>query len=304
MLKVGVIGLGRWGTRVAREYIQLMEEGIVESVALCDIDDSKLKPFASKCKIFHELDKILKEVDMIHICTPNSTHYEIAKKALENNVHTLVEKPMAEDVNSAFNLAELSLRKGVILQVGHIFRFANVVREIKQLYENGEFGEPYYFNIEWKHLIPPIENVDVIYDLLPHPLDIVNFITGKWPISFSGVGKALRRNKLPEVAFIEAVYNNFFANIHLSWVFPVKERKLEIIGSKKSISADCVKQIATIYDGSSSKDIHINPNNTIRDEILNFIDSVKTRKVNYNSSILGVRNVEMINLAIRSIKIV
>lgn len=303
-MKAGVIGAGHWGRKVAKEYAALVKEGLLESVVICDIDDSKLKPFATVCRTSSDLDTVLNEVDMIHVCTPNSTHYEVSRKALEMNRNVLVEKPMAARVDHAFDLAELSMKKGVVLQVGHIFRFADIVRKIRQLYAEGEFGEPYYFNLEWTHLMEPITDVDVIYDLLPHPLDIVHFVTGKWPHSLNGIGKAFRRSKLPEAAFIEARYHGFFANFHLSWVFPVRMRKLEIVGSRKSVVADCVEQTARIYEGNEVQDISVNPNNTIRAQILNFIKSIRTGESDYNSSIIGARSVEIIGQAVGNVTVV
>ncbi len=303
-MRAGVIGSGYWGSKVAEEYVILRKEGMLDSVVLCDKNGSMLKRFADKCETSTDYAKVLKEVDMIHVCTPNSTHYEVAKEALQLGISVLVEKPMAGDINHAFDLVELSMNNGLVLQVGHVFRFANIARKAKELYEKGELGKPYYFNLEWAHLIPPIKNVDVVYDLLPHPLDLVNFITGKWPISFDGIGKPFRRSKLIEAAFIEAAYDGFFANFHLSWVLPFRTRRLEIIGSKKSITADCVKQTATLYEKSEIEDISVDSNNTIRDEILNFMKSIKTGKNNYNSSIIGARSVEMIDQAIQSIKVV
>jgi predicted dehydrogenase len=303
-LKAGIIGAGHWGTKVVKEYIALYDEKLLDSVVLCDLDNSRLKPFANAINTSSSIDETLNKVNMLHICTPNFTHYEIAKKALESGVNVLIEKPMAEDVNHAFDLVKLSMSKGLILQVGHIFRFANIVRKIKQLYEEGEFGEIRYFNLSWTHLMPPMQNVDVVYDLLPHPIDMLNFITDKWPLSFIGIGKFFRRTELIEVASIEAVYDNFFANIFLSWVSPQRKRELELIGSKKGITADCVKQTATIYDGFEAQSINVDPNNTIRDEILNFIDAINTGKNDYNSSIVGARGIEMVNEAIKSIKLV
>ncbi len=302
-MRAGVIGIGYWGSKVAEEYIGLMQKGVVDSLILCDINESKLEPFIHKAQTCHQIDKVMKNIDIVHVCTPNYSHYGITRKALESGASVLVEKPMAEDVNHAFDLVELSMSKGLILKVGHIFRFANIVREISKLCASGSFGEPYYYSFEWTHLIQPRENVDVIYDLLPHPLDIMNFLTNKWPISFMGIGKAFRRSKLAENAFIEAIYDGFTANFHLSWVIPIKRRKLEIVGSKKSIVADCVKQTAVIYEESGSKELIVNPNNTIRDEILNFVESVKTGKSDHNSSIIGVRNIEMIDQARKSVKI-
>jgi predicted dehydrogenase len=296
-LRAGVVGIGFWGTRVAREYIALAKAGMLEQICLCDADSTRLKPFVNSCETCTDLAEVLKKVDMIHICTPNSTHYEVTRKAFEVNVNALVEKPMTEKVDHAFDLVELSMKKGVVLQVGHVFRFANIVRKIKGLFADQEFGEKYYFNLEWTHLMPPGGNVDVISDLLPHPLDIINFITGKWPISFKGVEKPFRRNELPEVAFLQAIYDEFFANLHLSRVSPVRRRKLEIFGSQKSITADCVEQTAMLYEKGCVRDVRVDPNNTIRDEILNFIEAVRTRKSNFNPSVVGVRSVEALEKA-------
>jgi UDP-N-acetylglucosamine 3-dehydrogenase len=301
IMKAGVIGLGYWGSKVAKEYIELVNDGLLESVTLCDTFSAKLKPFVGLCKTTDQVDQFLKEIDMLHVCTPNATHFEIGRKALEQGVNVLIEKPMAEDVNHAFDLAELSMKKGLVLQVGHIFRFSNVVRKIKEMYENKEFGEPYYFNLEWTHLIPAANSVDVIFDLLPHPLDIINFISGKWPTDFKGIGRPFRRAELVEAAFIECDYQSFFANIHLSWVNPIKSRRLDIIGSKKSISADCVKQTATVFEGNNSYKLEIEPNNTIRAEICNFTESIKTGKSDFNSCIMGARSIEVISRAINAI---
>ena len=188
-MKAGVIGVGTWGARVAKEYIALKEEKLIDSVMLCDQNDMHLKPFAETICTSNSIGETLSRVDMIHICTPNSTHYEISKKALKSGVNVLIEKPMAEDVTHAYDLVELSTSKGLILQVGHLFRFANIVRKIKHLVESNELGEVYYFNMSWTHQMPPIDNVDVIFDLLSHPLDIINFITGKWPIDFHSVSR-------------------------------------------------------------------------------------------------------------------
>ena len=302
-MKIGVIGIGRWGTKVAREYITLVNEGVIDSVVLCDVNNSSLKPFADEAIISSQIDEVLRKVDGIHICTPNSTHYEIAKKALKEEVHVLVEKPMTTNHNQAYELVELAIAKNLILQVGHIYRFANAIRKIKELYESGYFGKVYYFNLTWTHLMPYMDGVDVLWDLLPHPLDILNFITRRWPVEFVGVGRALRRSKLNEVASLQAVFDDeIFASIHLSWLSPIRRRLLEIVGSKRTVLVKCVKQEIRIFEGDEEKLLDIEANNTIRDEVLNFIRAIETGKNNFNSSIVGARNVEMIERAISSLR--
>ena len=301
-MRIGVIGIGSWGLRVAKEYLDLVRDGYIDDLILCDIDKSKLEIFSDEAITTDSLDHLINRVDGIHICTPNSTHYEITKKALENGVHVLVEKPMATDHGKAYEIAELALSNDLILQVGHIYRFANVIRKTKELYEKNYFGEIYYFNLTWTHLIPYIDGVDILWDLLPHPLDILNFITKEWPLEFSGVGRAFRRATLNEVVSLQALFNHFFASIHLSWLSPIRRRVLEIVGSKRTALVECVKQTIKLYEEGEERMMDVKANNTIKDEIINFIEAIKTGKNTFNSSIIGVKNVEMIEKALNSLR--
>jgi predicted dehydrogenase len=302
-LKIGVVGLGRWGTKVTREYISLMNERVIDSVILCDIDAHRLKSFAGEAIICSEVKEVLSKVDGIHVCTPNSTHYKITKMALDFGVHVLVEKPMTMDSNEAYDLVETAASRNLILQVGYIYRFANVIRRLKEFYKSNYFGTPYYFGLTWTHQMPYIDDVDILWDLLPHPLDILNFITEKWPIEFIGVNKAFRRDKLGEVASLQAIYNDgIFASIHLSWLCPIRRRTLEIVGSRRAALVDCVKQEIEIWEQEEKIMLEVKANNTIRDEILNFLNAVKTGRNTFNSSIVGARNVEMVEKAIKSLR--
>jgi len=301
-MKIGIIGIGRWGTKVAREYLALMNEGVIDSVILCDADNLKLKQFTNEVVACTQLNEVIQKADGIHICTPNYTHYEIAKKALKSDIHVLVEKPMTTDHNQAYELVELATAENLILQVGHIYRFANVIRKIRELYDSNYFGEVYYFNLTWTHLMPYMEGVDILWDLLPHPLDILNFITRKWPKEFVGVGRAFRRNKLNEAVSLQAIYDDgVIASIHLSWLSPIRRRVLEVVGSKRSALVECVKQEIKIYEDDKDEMLRVEVNNTIKDEALNFIRAIETGKNNFNPSIVGARNVEMIEKAINSL---
>jgi len=304
-MRVGVIGIGYWGKKVAREYIDLYEEGFIDSIALCDIDESKLEPFKEQVKTYSKIDEFIRAIDAVHICTNNQTHYDIAKAALMNETNVLVEKPMTMNHDQAYSLVEIASEHGLVLQVGHIFRFANVIRKVKELYKEGFFGDIRYVKLEWTSLMPPIKDLDIIWDLLPHPLDIINFVTGEWPTEFRVTGRAYRREKLSEVAFIQADYNNdFFANIAISWLQPIRRRTMEIVGSRRSAIVDCVGQELEVYEEGGSKNrIEVVPNNTIRDEAFNFLNAIKTGKNTFNSAIVGARCVEMIERAIERQKV-
>jgi predicted dehydrogenase len=151
--------------------------------------------------------------------------------------------------------------------------------------------------------MPYIEGLDILWDLLPHPIDILNFITKKWPIAFIGIGRAFRRSKLNEVASLQAVFDDkMFANIHLSWLSPIRRRVLEIVGSKCTALVECAEQKIKIYKEDIEEQLEIEANNTIKDEALNFIRAIETGKNDINSSIIGARNVEMLERAIDSLK--
>ncbi len=299
-MDVGVIGIGYWGGKVVQEYIDLYKEGFLDSIALCDIKETKLEPFKEQLKTYTDTGKFIKDVDAVHICTNNQTHYEIAKTALANGTNVLVEKPMTMNHDLAYNLVEMASETGLVLQVGHIFRFANVIRKVKKLHKEEFFGDIRYFKLEWTSLMPPVKDLDVVWDLLPHPLDIINFITGEWPSEFGITGRAYRRDELNEVAFVQADFNDkFFANIAISWLQPIRRRTMEIVGSKRSAIVDCVGQEIEAYDEDGSKDrIEIVSNNTIRDEALNFLNAIRTGKNMFNSAIVGARCVEMIERVI------
>ena len=111
-MKIGVIGIGRWGSKVAKEYIDIMNEGIIDSVIVYDLDRAKVKPFENEAVIGKSIDDVLRKVDGVHICTPNHTHFEITKRALESDVNALVEKPMTMDTNQAYDLIEIAVSSG------------------------------------------------------------------------------------------------------------------------------------------------------------------------------------------------
>ena len=302
-MRVGVIGIGYWGQKVAREYISLLNENKIDSLSLCDADESKLTTFEGKAAIFTNFEKFIDRVDAIHVCTNNSTHYEITKETLEQGKHVLVEKPMTPSHEEAYGLVEHASSNGCILQVGHIFRFANVIRKAKELYEDEYFGQPYYFNIQWSHKMQPIKGVDILWDLLPHPIDILDFITGDWPSEFTGIGRAFRRKQPNEMINIQGIYDNgLVANIHLSWLSPIRRRTIEIVGSECTASIECVEQVINLYEDEKSKPLKIEPNNTIREEIMNFLKATETGKSNFNSAIVGARAVDIIEKAIESLK--
>lgn len=288
-MNIGVIGIGSWGNRVIKEYVDLLNEGIIDNVSICEINKELLKEYKN-FKSSNNYKKFLEDdsIDAVHICTPNNTHYDIVKESMENDVHVLVEKPMTTKSSDAYKLIELSAENGLILQVGHIYRFANVMKKLKELMNENYFGEIKYLTFKWTNLFQPAQDTDIIWDLTPHIIDMTHFLTSMWPIDST----VFRKNK--KSAFLNLDYKDFISNVELSWITHERKRELNIIGSDRSAKVQCVKQHIHIYENKKEFDIDVVLNNTIKDEAINFITSIKNKKMPYNSHIIGARSVDVI----------
>lgn len=286
-INIGVIGIGSWGSRVYPEYKKLEEENVIDNVYSCD------KQKKADYKNYHDM---LKNVDGVHICLPNKYHFEIAKKTLSQGKHVLVEKPMTTNTKEAHQLIEIASEQGLILQVGYILRFANVLRKTRELYNQGKFGDIYYTTMHWTAQTRYMEQMDIVWDLLPHPLDIMHFLTGHFPKvdKVQLLERHFRRDKLGEIALLNLDYGEFIANVELSWLTPIKRRSLFIYGNRASAFVECVKQELMLYENNTKKPVPITPNDTIRGEALNFVKCLNDGRNRFNSHIVGLQNTEVI----------
>ncbi len=307
-MRIGVVGLGYWGKKVAREYGDLMKEGIIDELVLCDVLDeniNEMKKECPECEFSKDYKEIMENVDGVHICTPNSTHFDIVKDFINAGVNILVEKPMALKFSEARKLAYKAYNRNIVFAVGHIFRFNNAVRKVREMYESGEFGDVYYAKLQWSTLMDSPPGRDVVYDLAPHPFDILNFIIDDWPIKISAIGKAYRRKDYEEVAYINAEFeNSLIANVEVSWIYPDKIRRVELMTSTKFVRLEAVRQEIKVYDIQKGtwEDINVKPNNTIRDEISHFVTAIKNRQTPINDGFNAAENVRVLEAAVESIR--
>ena len=307
-MKIGVIGLGYWGKKVAREYRDLMNEGMIDELILHDANNELSRKFRKEecenCRV-EDNYKNLMNLDGVHICTPNSTHYDLSMDFLRNDVNVMVEKPMTIRYQRAKKLAYYAYNKDLVLAVGHIFRFNNAVRKVKEMYEDGFLGKPYFARLKWTNIMEPPSERDVVYDLAPHPLDILNFIFSNWPTRVSAIGRAFRREKLEEVAYINAEFNsNFIAHMEVSWLFPKKVRNVSIMFDKRFVSLDAVIQKIKIYNVGKEewKEIDVEKNNTIRDEAIHFINAIKNKTTPINDGFNASENVKVLESCVKAIR--
>jgi len=300
-MKVGVVGLGYWGSKVVEEYVALRDDGEIAGVVACDADPSKLSAVDDVDARHESLDDALPAVEALHVCTNNATHYPIAEQALTAGKDVLVEKPLTTDRKRAYDLVELASESGGILQSGHIFRFANVVRRVRDLFDEGYFGDVYDVSLRWTHRMEPTEQTNVLWDLLPHPIDILNFVTDEWPDDVRGIG-ANHRNGTLESAHAQFRLGEATATVQVSWVDYVRRRTLEIAGSERSARVECVDQTIEVFDGDGRESIPVETNNTIRTEAENLVTAVRTRENTFNSAIVGARTVDAIQSIAESVE--
>jgi predicted dehydrogenase len=237
LVKFGVIGYGYWGPNVARNLDRLDE---AQLVAVCD------KSAAARRKVAKTYPDVLvsedpaelmfsPDIDAIAVVTPVWTHYELAKAALENGKHVFVEKPFTSNVAQAEELIELAARKNLKIMVDHTFLFTGAVQKIKQLLQEDALGKLYYYDSTRVNLGLFQHDVNVVWDLAPHDLAIIDYLIQKDPEAISATGQT-HLNGHEDVAFITLYFpDKVIAHINVNWLSPVKVRTTLIGGEKKML---------------------------------------------------------------------
>ena len=301
---VGVIGAGYWGRKLIGEYLAAQQnKGTLRLIKICDSSLPALLECEKKYSI--EYNRFTKKVEdvisspkvrAVHIATPNSTHYSLAKMALEAGKDVLVEKPMTLNSQEAYELVDLAASNDLVLHVGHIFRFNSGLQTARKMLKEKVVGRIFYARIQWTDYCPPFQDRDIIFDLGSHPIDVLNQLLEDWPAQVSGFGRAFRGSQdREEVAYgIAEFHDGVFAHVELSWLHPLKVRQVSIIGSEATLTVDCVDQKVTVTRQGTVEEIPVIVNNTIESEIDHFIDCVSRRYTSTDSGLIGAQTVEVL----------
>jgi predicted dehydrogenase len=237
MVKFGVVGYGYWGPNVVRNLDRLDEADVV---AVCD------KSPAARRKVAKAYPDVLvtddardimssPDIDAIAVVTPVWTHYELAKAALQNGKHIFVEKPFTTNAAQAEELIEMASCKNLKIMVDHTFLFTGAVQKIKQLLQEGALGKLYYYDSTRVNLGLFQHDVNVVWDLAPHDLSIIDHLISQTPEAISATGQT-HLNGHEDVAFITLYFpDKVIAHINVNWLSPVKVRTTLIGGEKKML---------------------------------------------------------------------
>jgi predicted dehydrogenase len=246
---LAIIGYGYWGPKLLRNFVEVPGCRVKY---VCDTSQARLKQAAAKfqnikpaCSIQDVFED--SEVDGVVVATPISTHYDISRLALENGKHVFVEKPLAADSISAENLIDLAAAQQLVLMVGHTFKYSPPVLKIKEIIDSGELGHIYYISSSRVNLGLHQPDASVIWDLAPHDFSIIFFWLNEEPIHVNAFGKACIKSDMPDVAFINLAFDSgAVAEVHLSWLSPVKLRRTVIVGSKKMLTYDDTESVEKV----------------------------------------------------------
>lgn len=308
---VGVIGAGYWGRKLIQEYLSSeRSSGNVRLIKICDSSLSALLDCEQKLSINHnQLTRRVKDViddnkiSAVHIAAPNHTHYSLAKMALEAGKDVLVEKPMTLNSSEAYELVDLAESRKRVLHVGHIFRFNSALQSAHRLLKTGTVGRVFYLRIQWTDSCY-FPDRDIIFDLGPHPIDILNHLLDSWPEQLSGFTRGYRSSPdHEEVTYAIAEYpHDVFAHIELSWLHPKKTREVTVVGSEATLVIDCLKQRLARFSNGNTQDIPVSVNNTIESEIAHFARCVAQHSTSRESGLIGARTVEALEAIRRSMQ--
>ncbi len=326
MIRVGVVGYGYWGPNIVRN-LRGLDGSRVDMV--CDKSPASVervrRAYADVATTTEPMDVIkCPSLDAVAIITPVWTHYELAKAALENGKHVFVEKPFTSTSAQAEELIELAAKKNLTIMVDHTFLYTGAVRKIDSLITEGTLGDLYYYDSTRVNLGLFQHDINVIWDLAPHDLSIMDYLIKEKPEAVSATGQAHFSSGLEDVAFITVYFpKNIIAHINVNWISPVKIRTTLIGGEKKMLvwndleadekikvydkgvdmtQRESVYQLLVSYRSGDMFAPRLPGGEALTMELKQFVDCINHGKSSINDGHAGLRIVKMLEAAQQSIK--
>ncbi len=325
-MDVGIIGFGYWGTNLVRNFANIKDVNLKLVVDLRKERSNTLLKLCSSAKFSTFSDEIIKnkKIEAVVIATPVHTHYDLAFKALQNGKHVLLEKPMVSNSKDAQNLINLARKKGKVLMVDHTFLYTGAVQKMKTLIENKYIGNIKYFDSTRINLGLFQPDINVLWDLAPHDISILNYLIKEMPISVQARGVSHTNNEIENIAYLNLNYNSgFIAHFSCSWTSPVKIRMMLIGGDKRMIvfndiePTEKIKVYDTGYDHKTDEekkkilvdyrigDIYtpkIDTKEALEVMSLDFVSAIRNGTKPISDSISGLKVIKILEASQHSIK--
>ncbi len=258
-IRIGIVGYGYWGPNLVRNFAISPH---FQMTALAEPREDRRERALAQfpyLRLYDAAEEMIAapDLDAVAIASPVGTHFALAEQALRTGKHVLVEKPLASTVAEAEELAALAAHQGLTLLVDHTFLFTGAVQTIRQLYRDGELGRISYYDSIRVNLGLFQPDVNVLWDLGPHDLSIMDFVLDEEPVYIEASGYCHVNPDVPDIAYLTLHFaSDAVAHFNLSWMSPVKVRRIAIGGLKRMLVWNDLDNVEKIKLYNSGIEFH------------------------------------------------
>ncbi len=323
-MNFGVIGYGYWGPNIVRNLMSLEDSQVLAIAEISPAARLRAQKAYPGVVVTPDAREVISsvEIDAIAVVSPVWTHYELTKAALENGKHVFVEKPFTSNAAQGEELINLALQKNLKIMVDHTFLFTGAVRKISQLISEGSLGNLYYYDSTRVNLGLFQHDVNVLWDLAPHDLSIMDYLIKADPEAIVATGQG-HLNGHEDVAFMTLYFpEKVIAHINVNWLSPVKVRTTLIGGEKRMLvwndleadeklkvydkgvkisSREGVYELLVSYRSGDMWSPQLEQVEALRQELSYFVDCISTGQEPFNNGCAGLRVVKMLETASESL---
>ena len=324
-MNFGVIGYGYWGPNVARNLSMLEGSRLLGIADMSPAARKRAQAMYPNITVTADPMELIrsKDIDAIAVVSPVWTHFELAKAALENGKHVFVEKPLTSSVEQGEELIALAWKKNLRIMVDHTFLFTGAVRKIRELVDQGAVGKLYYYDSTRVNLGLFQHDINVLWDLAPHDLAIMDHVLGVQPEAVVATGQK-HMSDHEDVAYLTLYFpEKLIAHINVNWLSPVKIRMTLIAGEKKMLvwndlvadeklrvydkgvdvtSQEGVYKTLVNYRSGDMWSPQLEQGEALQRELQYFVECVESGKDPFNDGRAGLRVVKMLRAASESIE--
>jgi predicted dehydrogenase len=324
VIRIGIIGYGYWGPNIVRSFHGLAHCKII---AVCDENPTAITRVMASypgVEVTSDARDMITStaIDAVAIVTPVATHYELARLCLESGKHVFIEKPFTATIAQAEELIELAEQKHLKIMVDHTFLFTGAVRKMKELINQRVLGVLYYYDSVRVNLGPFRHDVNVIWDLAPHDLSIMDYLIPERPVAIMATGASYVKGQ-EDMAYITIYFpNNIMAHINVNWLSPVKVRTTRIVGEQRmlvwneldadekikiydkgiSVTNGGVYDLLVSYRSGDTWAPKIDQTEALKLETEYFVDCILHDKKPFNDGEAGLQVVQLLEAANRSLR--
>ena len=323
-MNFGVIGYGYWGPNIVRNLVNLEGSQVIAIAEINAGARARAQKAYPSVKVTADASEVITStaIDAVAVVSPVWTHYELTKAALQNGKHVFVEKPFTSNTAQAEELINLAQQKNLRIMVDHTFLFTGAVRKICQLLDEGSLGNLYYYDSTRVNLGLFQHDINVLWDLAPHDLSIMDHVLKGRPEAIVATGQG-HLNGHEDVAFMTLYFpEKVIAHINVNWLSPVKVRTTLIGGEKRMLvwndleadekikvydkgvkitNREGLYELLVSYRSGDMWSPQLEQVEALRQELSYFVECVSNGTEPFNDGCAGLRVVQMLEAASESL---